>query len=241
MHSPSVPARHLLYKPITLNIWNKSSNSIIKNFLSHESAIIQKSESRGSSTHFCDLDIEGDEEGDADVERQAEIDLVRHSSLPHLTEQENVVSQPQPNCVKVHYKKPSEAAKIGETRMFVILLDQGLFTVYKRLFLLSFAFNLTALLLAATGNFSYAKKEAALFSVGNIVALVLCRNEAFMRCVFWLAVKVLGRSWVPVPLKTAITSFLQSVGTAAAASPLSCGSLIPSCKLCTILRPPPRR
>ncbi|GLJ37914.1 hypothetical protein SUGI_0771300 [Cryptomeria japonica] len=85
-------------------------------------------------------------------------------------------------------------------------------TVYRRLFLLSFAFNLTALILAVTGQFPYAEKEAALFSVGNILALVLWRNEAFLRCVFWLAVKVLGRSWVPLPLKTATTSFLQSVG-----------------------------
>ncbi|GLJ37908.1 hypothetical protein SUGI_0771220 [Cryptomeria japonica] len=210
MRNEAVPARHLLYKPMTLNAWKKRSNSKI--FPGHQSGKFTKSLSRGSSSHFCDLDIEGDEEeGDGDEEQQAELDSVRHSSLPHITEEDNGVPQPppQPTFVKVPSKK---AAKSGESRMSVILLDQGLLTVYKRLFLLSFALNLTALILAATGHFSYAKKEAALFSVGNILALVLCRNEAFLRCVFWLVVKVLGRSWVPLPLKTGTTSFLQCVG-----------------------------
>eukprot|EP01018_Ginkgo_biloba_P000865 Gb_06901 [translate_table: standard] len=96
--------------------------------------------------------------------------------------------------------------------MSVILLDQGLFTVYKRLFIVCFVLNLVGLILAATGQFHYAKKKAALFAVGNILALVLCRNEAFLRCVFWLAIKVLGRSWIPLSLKTATTSFLQCLG-----------------------------
>ncbi|XP_057828340.2 adenylate-forming reductase 06235-like [Cryptomeria japonica] len=102
--------------------------------------------------------------------------------------------------------------KKAETRLSVILLDQGLFTVYKRLFITTFALNVTALILAATGHFPYAEKETVLFSVGNILALVLCRSEVFLRILFWVAVKMLGRSWVPIPLKTAATSFLQCLG-----------------------------
>jgi hypothetical protein len=64
-----------------------------------------------------------------------------------------------------------------------------------------------------TGYFPYGKEKAALFSIGNILASVLCRSEAFLRCVFWLTVKLLGRwSWVPLLVKTAATSFLQCVG-----------------------------
>ncbi|GLJ38017.1 hypothetical protein SUGI_0773930 [Cryptomeria japonica] len=171
-------------------------------FPSLESMSVQKSLSR-SSSHFCDLEFEGD---DDDLEHQSKLDI----SLCSLPEEGNYV--PQPTFTKVPSKKPSEAPKPGESRMWVILLDQGLFTVYKRLFLLSLALNLAALILAVTAYFPYAEKEAALFSVGNILALVLCRNEAFLRCVFWLVVKVLGRSWVPLPIKTATTSFLQSLG-----------------------------
>ncbi|KAK3206775.1 hypothetical protein Dsin_020821 [Dipteronia sinensis] len=104
------------------------------------------------------------------------------------------------------------ARKQPGSRLSVILLDQGMFTVYKRLFAVCLTLNITGLVLAATGNFPYARNRAALFSIANIFALTLCRSEAFLRVVFWLAVKVLGRSWVPLPIKTATTSLLQSLG-----------------------------
>ncbi|RYR36137.1 hypothetical protein Ahy_A10g051176 isoform B [Arachis hypogaea] len=97
-------------------------------------------------------------------------------------------------------------------RLSVILLDQGLFTVYKRLFTVSLILNITALVVAATGHFPYARNNAALFSIANILALILCRSELFLRLIFYLAVKILGRSWVPLFIKTATTSLLQSVG-----------------------------
>ncbi|KAI9198065.1 hypothetical protein LWI28_009423 [Acer negundo] len=50
-----------------------------------------------------------------------------------------------------------------------------------------------------------------MFSIANIFALTLCRSVAFLRVVFWLTVKVLERSWVPLPIKTATTSLLQSL------------------------------
>ncbi|KAL0363446.1 UNVERIFIED_CONTAM: hypothetical protein Scaly_1299800 [Sesamum calycinum] len=68
------------------------------------------------------------------------------------------------------------------------------------------------LVLAAVGKFPYARNQASLFSIANIFALVLCRSEAFLRIVFWLAVNVLGWSWVPLRLKTMTTSLLQCLG-----------------------------
>ncbi|XP_064997895.1 adenylate-forming reductase 06235-like [Musa acuminata AAA Group] len=148
---------------------------------------LQKSTSR-SSSHFCDLEDEDD-----DVEKQ----------------QASGEQVPQPAATR----SPSVRRKSGESsRLSVILLDQGLFTVYKRLFAVCFTVNVAALVLAVTGHFPYAKKRAALFSMGNILALTLCRSEAFLRVVFWLAVKALGRPWVPLFVKTAVTSFLQSLG-----------------------------
>ncbi|KAH9309500.1 hypothetical protein KI387_037411 [Taxus chinensis] len=211
MGTPQVAGRHMLYKPVTLSVWGKRSNSISKVFPgpgSRGSASLRRSESRASS-HFCDLDSDDEGDDDEDVEQQAELELIRHSSLPHIAEEDNHVDAPGPSVIKVPSKKATEPA---QSRLSVILLDQGLFTVYKRLFLVCFSLNLIGLILAAAGHFPYAKREAALFSVGNILALVLCRNEAFLRCVFWAAVKVLGRSWVPLPLKTATTSFLQCLG-----------------------------
>ncbi|KAE8714991.1 putative triacylglycerol lipase [Hibiscus syriacus] len=61
-------------------------------------------------------------------------------------------------------------------------------------------------------HFPYARNRASLFSIANILALTLCRSEAFLRLVFWLAVTVLGRPWIPLPIKTATTSILQNLG-----------------------------
>ena len=57
-----------------------------------------------------------------------------------------------------------------ESRLSIILLDQGLFTVYKRQFTVSLTLNIIGLVLAATGHFPYARGKAALFSIGNIFA-----------------------------------------------------------------------
>ncbi|KAG8385462.1 hypothetical protein BUALT_Bualt03G0047800 [Buddleja alternifolia] len=146
------------------------------------SELYLRSMSRNSS-HFCD---NNDDEDDGDDE------ILAYVEEGH--EHEGVVKKP-----------PS-------SRLSVILLDQGLFTVYKRLFVVCIALNITGLVLAATGKFQYARNRAALFSIANIFASVLCRSEAFLRVVFWLAVNVLRWSWVPLRLKTMTTSSLQSLG-----------------------------
>ncbi|GFP96657.1 hypothetical protein PHJA_001809800 [Phtheirospermum japonicum] len=172
------------------------------------SELIQRSISRTSS-HFCDLDNEQEEEEDdedvetlADIEEGHEDDKAKLSPQPLLLLQQAAASKKQHQNPK---NKPT-------TRLSVILLDQGLFTVYKRLFLVCIALNVTGVVLAAAGRFPYARARPALFSIANIFALVLCRSEAFLRVAFWLAVAALGRAWVPLRMKTAATSLLQSLG-----------------------------
>ncbi|KAF5729157.1 hypothetical protein HS088_TW21G01315 [Tripterygium wilfordii] len=161
---------------------------------------IQRSVSRPSS-HFCDLDIDDEDEDEED------------HVLERLEEGSTDEDQEKPISVPITSEQPSKAPpRKPDSRLSVILLDQGLFTVYKRLFVVCLAVNITALVLAATGNFPYARNKATLFSIANIFALTLCRSEAFLRIVFWLAVKVMGRSWIPLPIKTATTSLLQSLG-----------------------------
>ncbi|KAJ1393982.1 hypothetical protein SESBI_34520 [Sesbania bispinosa] len=153
------------------------------------SRVFPSSIQRSPSSHFCDLDLYED-----DIHEEETYDV----------EKQNFHDQDQPS-------KPASSRK-NESRLSVILLDQGLFTVYKRLFMVCLTLNITGLVVAATGHFPYARNRAALFSIGNILALTLCRSEAFLRVVFWLSVKILGRSWVPLFLKTATTSLLQSLG-----------------------------
>ena len=165
---------------------------------------IHRSISKASS-HYCDLDsdeeddIESEEEHDdheaEDVEKQ-------HKSDHHLLAASKREQQ----------QRQEKIARKTESRLSIILLDQGLFTVYKRLFAVCFALNIAGLVLAATGHLPYARNRAALFSIANIFVLTLCRSEAFLRVVFWLAVNVLGRSWIPLFVKTATTSLLQSLG-----------------------------
>ncbi|OIT35758.1 PREDICTED: uncharacterized protein LOC109242950 [Nicotiana attenuata] len=177
------------------------------------SSFMQRSMSRTSS-HFCDIVIDLDDDDDdndnddvtlADIEEgyyekegsPLQIQVGSSSPLPFL---------PPKTLSKREKKNPNSS------RLSVILLDQGLFTVYKQLFVLSFVINITCLILAATGNFSYASRKAVLFSIGNIFALTLCRSEACLRVVFWLAVNCLGWSWIPIRIKTMVTSLLQSLG-----------------------------
>ena len=100
----------------------------------------------------------------------------------------------------------------GTSRLETIILEQSWWNTYKLLFLTSFTINLVILILAVTDNFSYAKSRAALFSVGNILMLVIVRNEVFLRFLFWLVVKLLGHRWIPVWIKSTMTGILQSVG-----------------------------
>ncbi|XP_050878560.1 adenylate-forming reductase 06235 [Lathyrus oleraceus] len=154
----------------------------------HQPQAISPTRSRASS-HFCDINIDAD-----DVE------------LEFLSEVEDM----ERNQEKVKVLPKSEPAN-RNSRLSIILLDQG-FTVYKGLFMVCITLNTLALALSASGNFSYGKSKATLFSIGNILALTLCRSEVALRFLFWLAVKTIGKPFVSLRVKTATTSFLQSVG-----------------------------
>ncbi|KAJ8761483.1 hypothetical protein K2173_001616 [Erythroxylum novogranatense] len=166
-------------------------------------ADLQGLSSKGS-IHFCDL--ESDEEHQED-----EFIFGRVGEGAESVSKEDASA---PSIVPSAGSKRTEVARKQEptSRLSIILLDQGLFTVYKRLFVVCFALNIICLALAAAGKLPYARSRPALFSIANILALTLCRSEAFLRVAFWLSVKIFGRSWVPLPIKTAITSLLQSVG-----------------------------
>ncbi|XP_047942518.1 adenylate-forming reductase 06235-like [Salvia hispanica] len=184
--------------------WRSSFARIIPS-----SDLIERSLSRESS-HFCDLDEDEDE--DEDVETLADIEESHEEGKSDQTPPHHLL--PPPFTRSDHHPPPQSAAKKKppSSRLSVILLDQGLFTVYKRLFALCLALNITALVLAATGKFPYAAARPALFSIANIFALVLCRSEAVLRLVFWLAVAALGHPWIPLRLKTMTTALLQSLG-----------------------------
>ncbi|KAF8364817.1 hypothetical protein HHK36_033208 [Tetracentron sinense] len=157
---------------------------------------LERSMSRPSS-HFCDLEFADDNKELQDLEEYEGQDQSENQKPVDDIEKQN---------------QPLKVAKQRDSRLSILLLDQGLFTVYKCLFFACLTLNVIGLLLAATGHFPYANRKASLFSIGNILALSLCRSEAFLRIVFWVTVKLLGRPWVPLPLKTATTSFLQCLG-----------------------------
>ncbi|KAJ7527807.1 hypothetical protein O6H91_16G071900 [Diphasiastrum complanatum] len=143
---------------------------------------------------------EDDDEFDQDIPK---IETV-HEDVPSMP---NVLSDPSPDPAAARVQ-PYEA----KSRLSSILLEQSWFSVYKRLFAVSFSINSVFLILAATGHFNYGKSRAALFAIVNILMVVLVRNEAFLRVVFWLTVKLFGYSWIPVVVKNSITAFLQSLG-----------------------------
>ncbi|XP_010054332.2 adenylate-forming reductase 03009 [Eucalyptus grandis] len=170
--------------------WSHGGSSLVA-----LSSLIQPSTSKDSS-HYCDLDLDDDYDEQSDIVLET---LERGSYV-----------EPEKHPERKQAEADAEASRLS--RLSVILLDQGLFTVYKRLFIICLTLNVVALILAVTGHFPYARNRAALFSITNIFALTLCRSEAFLRVAFWLAVELLGHPWVPLFVKTATTSLLQSLG-----------------------------
>ncbi|KAK6793274.1 hypothetical protein RDI58_006727 [Solanum bulbocastanum] len=182
--------------------------NISKKIVPLSSSFMQRSMSRTSS-HFCDLDIDANEDEDVDIWSYVEKGCYDKEGL--------ILQIPQKGSSPLPFLPPKTLSKREKnnnfsSRLSIILLDQGLFTVYKQLFTLSLVLNIIFLILGSTGNFPYARKKAVLFSIGNIFALTLCRSEAFLRVVFWVAVSCLGWSWIPTRIKTIVTSLLQSLG-----------------------------
>ena len=60
----------------------------------------------------------------------------------------------------------------------------------KQLFTVTVTLNAVGILLACLHKFPYAEKHGAAIALGNIVAAVACRNELFLRCLFWIIVKL---------------------------------------------------
>ncbi|CAN0853306.1 Adenylate-forming reductase 06235 [Linum grandiflorum] len=160
------------------------------------SDFLRRSFSLAGSSHFCDL------------EPDDELEVVN----VFLARLEEGAFEGEESCEQQPPPRAAAAKKKSSSRLSIILFDQGLFTVYKQLFAASFTLNAVGIVTAAMGGFPYGRNRAALFSIGNIFALTMCRSEAFLRLVFWAAVKVFGPTWVPLWMKTFVTSILQSLG-----------------------------
>lgn len=153
----------------------RSQSKVFSNVIPFDN-YLERTMSR-SSSHFCDLDFT--DVAVADEENRLQ-ELVENEEPCQLEKQNKVGDvEKQDQTPKA---KPAKPGKVS--RLSIILLDQGLFTVYKRLFMVSLTLNILALILSATGHFPYGKRNPALFAIGNILALSLCRSEAFLRVVF---------------------------------------------------------
>ncbi|KAI8524255.1 hypothetical protein RHMOL_Rhmol13G0136200 [Rhododendron molle] len=148
-----------------------------------------------NSGHFCDLELE-DEDDHEELSRN-----IKCMEDGHIQQELNQVSISKLPLVESKGEQNQKPNKPKESRLSIIML-----------FVACLGINIIFLLLSATGTFQYATNQAALFSIGNILALTLCRSKACLRVVFYFAVKVFGQSWVPLRVKTAITSLLQSLG-----------------------------
>lgn len=59
-----------------------------------------------------------------------------------------------------------------------------------QLFTFVFTLNMVGIVVACTRHFPYADKHYAALALGNILAAVACRNEFFLRYLFWVVVKL---------------------------------------------------
>ena len=58
--------------------------------------------------------------------------------------------------------------------------------------------NMLGILFASLHKFPYAEKHSIAIALGNIVAAVACRNEMFLRYLFWVVVKVFQKVSIPI-------------------------------------------
>ncbi|KAF2739813.1 hypothetical protein EJ04DRAFT_606499 [Polyplosphaeria fusca] len=91
-----------------------------------------------------------------------------------------------------------------------ILLDLW-FNTYRKFFTFVTLLNLTGIILAALGRFSYAENHLGALVLGNLLCAIMMRNELFVRFLYILFIYGL-RGWAPLRLKLAATSILQHLG-----------------------------
>lgn len=102
------------------------------------------------------------------------------------------------------------------------------FNVYRRFFTFVVLFNLTGIVLAATGRFEYAEKHLGALVLGNLLCAILMRNELFVRFLYLVTIYGLRsvslfyrcfrksvdkyEQWAPLRVKLAANSVLQHLG-----------------------------
>ncbi|KAH6913949.1 hypothetical protein BKA70DRAFT_649408 [Coprinopsis sp. MPI-PUGE-AT-0042] len=85
------------------------------------------------------------------------------------------------------------------------------YNTYRKFFTVVITFNLLALVLAATGVWTYPRRYTGAMVLGNLYAAILVRNELFGRCLY-LIVNTLFAKWAPLKLRLGCTSALQHLG-----------------------------
>ncbi|KAF8233443.1 hypothetical protein L208DRAFT_1266651 [Tricholoma matsutake] len=82
---------------------------------------------------------------------------------------------------------------------------------YRKFFIFVVSINLTGLVMAASGKWSYARHYSGAFVLGNLLVAILMRNELFGRLLY-LIVNTLFAKWSPLAFRLACTSILQHLG-----------------------------
>lgn len=84
------------------------------------------------------------------------------------------------------------------------------FDLYRKLFALAFFLNLAGMIAATQHKFGYARNNIYNFALGNLLASILCRNEAALRVLYWLTVQTLF--WTPIRFRNFVTAIFVNLG-----------------------------
>nr|XP_024390480.1 adenylate-forming reductase 03009-like [Physcomitrium patens]PNR43819.1 hypothetical protein PHYPA_016202 [Physcomitrium patens] len=173
----------------------------------------RRSNARRSSARIHDLAITILEDGTIDMMPAVDMDpaaaVYFEKGAEVLLGKEIPVTTPPP---AKDPPKSTKSTRSDKSRLAVLLKEQDWFSIYKRFAAISFLTNVVLFSVAVSGHWPCARDNAALLSLANVVVLSLCRNEVFLRMVFWLTVLLFGHSWVPLRLKLWITHALQNLG-----------------------------
>ncbi|KAF8622661.1 hypothetical protein AX15_006772 [Amanita polypyramis BW_CC] len=85
------------------------------------------------------------------------------------------------------------------------------FNTYRKFFAFTVTWNISVLLFAIVGKWTYPQQHAGAFVLGNLLVAILVRNELFGRLLY-LTVNTLFAKWPPLRFRLACTSALQHLG-----------------------------
>ncbi|KAF9526634.1 hypothetical protein CPB83DRAFT_769970 [Crepidotus variabilis] len=122
---------------------------------------------------------------------------------------QKIEPQPSPSLAAALAKPPPKKLVVRRASRWIRF--QLWFNTYRKFFTFVISLNITGLILAIFGIWSYPRRYTGALVLGNLLTAILMRNELFCRMLY-LIVNTLFARWPPLKFRLGCTSALQHLG-----------------------------